>query len=219
MTHILGRQFVCEPGAKHPAENVVAVVSGATGVGLATLTDGLAFAFARRDRQAEIAGSGRQRTNGDAPVRTRVLEAPVGLGLELLAIARAADWLILVTTTASETLADTYAVLKYISLHDIRVQTGVVVTLAGDARQAETAAARLARTAHTFLGRNVRFLGCVPLDEHLRAAVDDRAQTSRIYPRSPASACIEAICEQLEPVAAPIRRLPAWWSGVASIFL
>ncbi len=252
MNHILGRQLACEPGAKHPKENVVALACGAPDVRIASLVESIAAVIDHRARfgsadlsrprersqecpRACARGTDSRRpfahvhlarstdlrtdTDGDPPTRLRIIEAPVELGPEFLTRVRAADWLVLLATTATESLADAYGTLKYVSARNIAVRAGVVIVGVRNEREAELAAARLTRTARAFLGRNVRFLGCVPVDDDCQAVEDRRLGTGRIRPPPPRNAAIEAIGKRPASTGAPPRRVAAWWSSVASIFL
>jgi len=219
MTHILGRKLASEPGAKHYKENVVALVSIAGSLRLTTLAEGLESTLARRGRSVRVHPGRRSRTEGETPDRVTVRAASAALGPELLALLRTADWLGLVSTAATESLADAYGVLKYAALRNVSVNTGIIVAGARSEREAELVAAPLIRTARAFLGRSVEFLGYVPDDVWTCADSGAQGATGRERTGVSVSACLEEICERLEPTNAPIRRVAAWWMSVAGIFL
>jgi MinD-like ATPase involved in chromosome partitioning or flagellar assembly len=225
------------PGTKRARGVVFAFVSGSPGVGKTTLARGLSTLFARRDVPTDLkhltAGARWRsvvapslhrfvnpppRTNGPSSDCV-VLDGPSGLHPALLEIARAADFLILVTTPQHAALADTYAVVKYLVQQGIETRLGLVVNQTPSELQATRTHARLSQATLRFLGRTVAYLGHVPPDEQLRLIAHRELPPAQPAPQSAASACLEAICEHLAPTCPP-RRPPAWlWSRIASIFL
>jgi len=128
-----------------------------------------------------------------------LLDAPAGVGADVLALARQADELVLVTTPEPTALMDAYALLKTAaasgaeSLGEVRL----VVNLVAHRRDAERVHRRLSEAAGRFLGVPVGLLGYVFCDGHVGRAVQKQQPVLLAYPHSQASWCVKRLVGSL----------------------
>jgi flagellar biosynthesis protein FlhG len=129
------------------------------------------------------------------------------------------DRLVLVTTPEPAAVAGAYATLKCVAYRGFAGSIGLVVNLARSAHEAERVARRFAHAAREFLGLEIDSLGHVSYDRHVSQSARERVAVAVRYPRCPASACIDDICERLWPRTAGRAGVSRVWSHVASLFL
>lgn len=136
-----------------------------------------------------------------------ILDLPAGLGPDVLAYARQADELILVTSPEPPALMDAYALLKA-ALTGFGAdggpagqppvgRVGLVVNMVSHRREAGRVHGRLRATARRFLGIDVRLLGHVFCDGHVGRAVQKQQPVVLAYPHSQAAWCVKRIAGTL----------------------
>jgi len=138
-----------------------------------------------------------------------VLDAPAGIGSGVLALARQADELLLVTTPEPTSLVDAYALLKAAAASRARGPNGaseppqdaapglgpihLVVNMVSHRRDVQRVHARLREAAERFLGLPVGLLGYVFCDGHVGRAVHRQEPLLLAYPHSQAAWCIKRL--------------------------
>ncbi|MFQ5807129.1 MAG: P-loop NTPase [Phycisphaerae bacterium] len=132
--------------------------------------------------------------------------------------ALACDRLILVTTPEPAAVADSYATLKLLYQRGFCARAAVVVNMTQQQAEAIDTVRRLQRVAVQFLGLSLEYLGYVPFDRHVIAAVRQREPFVMRYPRCAASVRTDAISRRLRPSARTARMPVGLWGRVASLF-
>ncbi|MGB2801160.1 MAG: P-loop NTPase, partial [Phycisphaerae bacterium] len=124
-----------------------------------------------------------------------VLDAPAGIGPGVLALARQADELVLVTTPEPTSLVDAYALLKAAAASGAESlgQIRLVVNMVAHRRDVERVHARLREAAGRFLGLPVGLLGYVFCDGHVGRAVYRQEPLLLAYPHSQAAWCVKRL--------------------------
>ncbi len=150
-----------------------------------------------------------------------LLDAPAGIGSGVLALARQADELVLVTTPEPTAIMDAYVTLKAAAAPgaDAIGQVRLIVNLAAHRRDADRVHRRIDEVARRFLGIPVGLLGYVFCDGHVGRAVLRQEPLLLAYPHSQAAWCVKrlagAILEQSGPVLAA---RPGFFRRVANFF-
>jgi flagellar biosynthesis protein FlhG len=140
-----------------------------------------------------------------------VLDAPAGIGPSVLALARQADELVLVTTPEPTSLVDAYALLKAAAASGAESlgQIRLVVNMVAHRRDVERVHARLREAAGRFLGLPVGLLGYVFCDGHVGRAVYRQEPLLLAYPHSQAAWCVKRLVSAvLEGPQAQTRTTP-----------
>jgi len=137
-----------------------------------------------------------------------VLDAPAGIGSGVLALARQADELLLVTTPEPTSLLDAYALLKAAAASGASGSTSsgaggasapalgqirLIVNMVAHRRDAERVHARLREAAGRFLGLPMDLLGYVFSDGHVGRAVHRQEPLLLAYPHSQAAWCVKRL--------------------------
>ena len=127
-----------------------------------------------------------------------VLDAPAGIGPGVLALARQADELVLVTTPEPTSIVDAYALLKAAAASGAPGAPGLgqirlVVNMVAHRRDVERVHARLREAAGRFLGLPVGLLGYVFCDGHVGRAVRRQEPLLLAYPHSQAAWCVKRL--------------------------
>lgn len=192
------------------------VVDAPGGIGLVSGASGI-------ERVANLSEFERQRLVGllerledDADVL--LLDCAAGISRNVIALAAAADEVLLVTTPEPPALTDAYAVTKVLVRQGLSSPIGVVVNMTASRSEAVQTQRRLARVAEQFLQVHLEQGGYVLRDEHVPLAVCERVPVVLRYPRCPASACFLAVASRLaRQISSPARR-GRFWQRVVNFF-
>ena len=107
--------------------------------------------------------------------------------------------LVLVSTPEPAALTDTYAVLKLMHLRAATVPVDILVNQCHDEAEGRIAFDKLAIAVERFLRRGIRFLGAVPDDSSVRAAVREPASCLAILEAShPMQRVAPALLDRLD---------------------
>lgn len=126
-----------------------------------------------------------------------LLDAATGVGPAVVALAGASPRRLLVATPEPTSLADAYAALKVLDQESGPAPVALVVNEAEDEREARAVHDRLSRLADRFLQREVSWLGWLPRDRHLAAAVARQRAVVELFPRSRAARRLVALADRL----------------------
>lgn len=132
-----------------------------------------------------------------------LLDAATGVGPAVVGLAGACPRRLLVATPEPTSLADAYAALKVLDHEAGSAPVALVVNEAESEREARIVHDRLSRLADRFLQREVSWLGWLPRDRHLAAAVARQRAVVDLFPRSPAARRLVELSERLLADASP----------------
>lgn len=129
-----------------------------------------------------------------------VLDCGAGISQNVLALASAADTILVVATPEPTAVTDAYAMVKTLSRIPGEANApagpagsmGIIVNSAESRREGQETFERLAGTAARFLHIPVTDYGYILRDDRVPAAVRQRSPVILRYPRCPASACLMA---------------------------
>lgn len=130
-----------------------------------------------------------------------VVDAGTGIESVLRSVHARATRVVAVATPEPAALADTYALIKILSLETPSVPVDVVVNRTLDAHEAEASWARLEGAADRFLGRTLGRLGSLPEDPSLARAVR-KSEGLTLHHALAASLVERLIASFPEPLAA-----------------
>lgn len=147
-----------------------------------------------------------------------LLDCGAGISQNVLAFARAADELLVVTTPEPTALTDAYALIKVVSRSPCPPEIGTVVNQARTEREAAVVNERIASVAARFLGVSVRCAGHVLRDEHVPLAVRQRAPVVVRYPRCPAAGCISTLASRIDRAASKPASNGGFFRRVVDLF-
>jgi flagellar biosynthesis protein FlhG len=174
------------------------VIPAASGVeALANLGPGarraLVGRLARSDRSAEAL----------------VLDTGAGISHTVLALAMAADEVLVVTTPEPTALTDAYAMLKVLTRRQPGLPVRVVINQVEHAAQAREVHEHLTRIAERFLHRDVPLAGWVPRDACVERAVREQRPLMLYFPYARATEAIRDIARRLD-CRTPAERTGFW---------
>jgi flagellar biosynthesis protein FlhG len=122
-----------------------------------------------------------------------ILDLGAGVGRNVIGLAAWADHVLVVTTPEPPALADAYATVKLLALHNRAADIEAVVNQAFSRAEARQTYERLAGVASRFLGLPLTFAGYVLSDEAVARAVRARQPFMISDPGCNASACVRAL--------------------------
>ena len=134
-----------------------------------------------------------------------ILDAPAGIGSGVLALARQADELLLVTTPEPTAIMDAYVTLKAVAATgaDAMGRVRLIVNMIASRRDFERVHKRLDEVAHRFLGIRVGLLGYVFCDGHVGRAVLRQEPLILAFPHSQAAWCVKRLAGAILDEPAP----------------
>ncbi len=136
-----------------------------------------------------------------------LIDTGAGISPNVLAFARAADHVLVITTPEPTAITDAYAVVKVLSRDGIDRGIGLLVNQVRSVQEGRLVYDRIARVCRQFLSVSLADAGYMSLDENVSAAVRRRMPFALAFPRCPASLCVAQLASRLEDgVAAPGRR-------------
>jgi flagellar biosynthesis protein FlhG len=125
-----------------------------------------------------------------------LIDTAAGIGANVIDVLASAGEVVVIATPEPTSVVDAYAtikvILKYSPQKNISVLVNSVVTLA----EANKVFMQLDSAARNFLGRDLNFLGMVPLDARVQEAVREQIPVVKYAPQSPASRATRLIAKQ-----------------------
>jgi len=150
-----------------------------------------------------------------------ILDAPAGIGSGVLALARQADELLLVTTPEPPAVMDAYVTLKAVAATgaDAIGRVRLIVNMIASRRDFERVHKRLDEVAHRFLGIRVGLLGYVFCDGHVGRAVLKQEPLVLAFPHSQAAWCVKRLAAAiLDEAELSGQGRPGFFERVANLF-
>ena len=163
----------------------IRIIPGGSGMLEMTKLDG--------DRQRELA---RQFTEIE-DIDVLLIDTGAGISMNQLSFITFSQEVILVTTPEPTAITDVYSVMKIISEVGIKRKIRLVVNRVSSAKMAELTYEKLRKTAESFLGVDLEYLGHVVDDARVSTAVMKQVPFLLQYPGCLASRCLEDISERV----------------------
>ncbi|MCK5707436.1 MAG: P-loop NTPase [Candidatus Aureabacteria bacterium] len=111
-----------------------------------------------------------------------ILDCSPGIGRGIIQTLSMGARTVLVTSTQSSAITDTYALLKVLCQTIINPHCGIVVNMARSINEAENAFQRISLCAKKFLKRDIDFLGIVPYSFKISQSLNNRKPIVSMYP-------------------------------------
>jgi flagellar biosynthesis protein FlhG len=138
-------------------------------------------------------------------VDTLVVDTAAGISDSVVSFSRAAQEIIVVVCDEPASITDAYALIKVLSLeHGIR-RFQILANMVADAEHGRRLYARLANVAGSFLDVSLGYVGAIPLDERLKAAVRSQTPVLLSYPHSASGVAFQVLGRRVKSLP----RLPA----------
>jgi len=141
-----------------------------------------------------------------------ILDCGAGISKNVMALALAADTVLVVTTPEPTAVADAYATVKVLSNENHEWAVHLVVNMTMSRAEARATYQRIAEVAEKFLKFPIADGGYLLHDKHVELAVRQRCPFVLRYPRCPASACLGSVAvrmakSKIRPAGGYLRRV------------
>jgi flagellar biosynthesis protein FlhG len=139
------------------------------------------------------------------------LDTGAGISSNVLRFNASANEVILVANPEPTSITDAYALMKLLSIKYHIRDFGLIANSTASEDDGRGVYDRLNRVCSQFLQVNLTFLGSIPFDKHVRAAVRQQRPVLELYPASPAAKSLTQIAALLDktPVAPGVSTLGA----------
>jgi flagellar biosynthesis protein FlhG len=151
----------------------------------------------------------------EASVDFLLIDTGAGISDTVLNLVVAADEAVVVTRPEPTALADAYALIKVIVLHQPSFPFHVLVNMVRDREQALSVFRSLSQILLRFLGYQPGYAGYVLTDPCVSQAVVQQAPFCLAAPRSAATRCLDALATTLLGGGAQTAREVGFWERVA----
>jgi flagellar biosynthesis protein FlhG len=168
------------------------------GGGLDLIAGGSGVARLARVSQSDIARLGDAICGLECSYDYLLADCGAGISEATLAFARAADRVVVVTTSDLTAMTDAYAFLKVIGIPSTGPAPALVVNRAPTEAAALQTAERVQSVARRFLGRAPTWLGWLPADPLVTDSVNAREPLIERTPTSPAGRALLSLFEDLK---------------------
>lgn len=126
-----------------------------------------------------------------------LVDCPPGIGRNAVALAQAADPILVVTTPEPTAFSDAYAMIKVLCRRNIKSVPVLVVNEADSEESALAVAKRVRAVAKRFLNLDVEYWGAILADESVPKSVLRQEPFLSTYPYSPAASCIYQLARRV----------------------
>jgi flagellar biosynthesis protein FlhG len=138
-------------------------------------------------------------------VDTLVVDTAAGISDSVISFSRAAQEILVVVCDEPASITDAYALIKVLSTeHGIR-RFQILANMVTDAEHGRRLYARLANVAGSFLDVSLGYVGAIPHDERLKAAVRQQTAVLLSWPHSASSVAFQQLAKRIKSLP----RLPA----------
>jgi flagellar biosynthesis protein FlhG len=134
-----------------------------------------------------------------------LVDSAAGVSQQTMALARACDASLIVTTPDLTAMTDAYAFLKLLFAERAHARAYLLVNRAAGAEEAEEVTRRIARVGERFLGTAPRCLGWLPHDPLVSACVNRRGSVVALEPGSAVARGLRRVAEALLAELAPVQ--------------
>ena len=133
-----------------------------------------------------------------------LIDTGAGASDKVTSMVKAAGEAIILTTPEPTALTDAYALIKILKTLETIPEMYIVINRTMDKTEGEEIYFKLNRVSHRFLGLDLKLLGYIPDDNHLRKAVRKQEPVSIAFPKSDAAKSIAAIAREILAVDSPV---------------
>lgn len=126
-----------------------------------------------------------------------LVDTGAGIHSDVLNFLRAADDIVVVLTPEPPAITDAYSLIKVLAQKELKATVHLVVNQADSDEEGVQISKRISRVVEDFLNLQVNFLGAIPLDDKVSAAVKRQRPFLLEYPNTAASRGIRTIVQRL----------------------
>jgi len=132
------------------------------------------------------------------PVDVLLVDTGAGIADTVLTLSAASQEIILVVTNDPASITDAYALIKVLSREHGVNRVQVLANQVANLGEARDLYAGLERVAEKFLNVTLGFLGAIPQDDWLKAAIRKQRPVVELYPSAPSALAFQAIAKRTE---------------------
>ena len=137
------------------------------------------------------------------PIDTLIVDTAAGISGSVVSFAKACQEVIVVVCDEPTSLTDAYALIKVMSTRHGVSRFQMLANMVKDENQGLLLYDKLLNTCDRFLNVGLGYLGAMPFDDQLRAAVKAQQPVVAAYPRSRAAKAMGRIAEKVKAWPAP----------------
>lgn len=132
------------------------------------------------------------------PVDVLLVDTGAGIADSVLTLSAASQEIILVVTNDPASITDAYALIKVLSREHGVNRVQVLANQVANLAEARELYAGLERVSEKFLNVTLGFLGAIPYDEWLKAAIRKQRPVVDLYPSAPSALAFQALAKRTE---------------------
>jgi flagellar biosynthesis protein FlhG len=126
------------------------------------------------------------------------IDTGAGISSNVLRFNASANEIIVIANPEPTSITDAYALMKLLSIKYHIREFGLIANSVADDEEGLEVYSRLNRVCGQFLHVNLNYLGCIPLDKHMRQAVRQQQALLEAFPQAPAARSITRIAADID---------------------
>lgn len=132
-----------------------------------------------------------------------IVDTAAGISSSVLNFSRACQEIILVVCDEPTSLTDAYAFIKLMNRDYGVYRFQILSNMVRDSLQGKTLFTKLSKVTDRYLDVSLNFLGAIPMDDHLKKAVQKQAPVVTLYPQSQSAQAFRALARKTDalPIA------------------
>ncbi len=148
--------------------------------------------------RAENAGIVHALSDFKPAIDVLLVDTGAGIADTVLTLSAASQEIILVVTNDPASITDAYALIKVLSREHGVNRVQVLANQVANLAEARDLYAGLQRVAEKFLNVTLGFLGAIPHDEWLKAAIRKQRPVVELYPSAPSALAFQALAKRTD---------------------
>ena len=146
-----------------------------------------------------------------------IVDTATGAGPDTLDLVASSDMILLVVAPEPTAFMDAYATAKRLTLDHGAAEISIVANLVDSETAGRDLFRRFSDVAARFLSTELRFMGSVPRDEHVRAAVMRKRCCIQAFPDAPASRALGRLARTIDILDMPASEGGARFFGMEAL--
>jgi flagellar biosynthesis protein FlhG len=132
-----------------------------------------------------------------------IVDTAAGISSSVINFSRACQEIILVVCDEPTSLTDAYAFIKLMNRDYGVYRFQILTNMVQDTFQGQALFTKLCKVTDRYLDVTLSFLGAIPMDDHLKKAVQRQAPVVTLYPQSKSSQAFRALAHKTDalPIA------------------
>ncbi|ACL70416.1 MinD/ParA family protein [Halothermothrix orenii] len=126
-----------------------------------------------------------------------LIDVGAGIHYSVINFIMGCDEVVVVLTPEPTAVMDAYSLIKIMANHGYNRDISLLINQVSNQQEGDKVTGRMTKVIEEYLGLDVRVMGYIPFDEHIRQAVKAQQAVVHLYPGSKAGKAFSGIAERV----------------------